>query len=400
MLSDLWNERSMTPILSESGRSRSVAETLELTRPYLRQAGITRVAQVTGLDESSVFVFSAIRPLSASLSVTQGKGTTLESARASAILEAMEHFHAETIEGQLRLSSFLEFSPDQVVDWSRLPGRLPRFSEGRRLLWQRGVSLLSRREVWVPFDLVHYDLRCDGPAAAPSFVPTSNGLASGNSLAEATTFALLEVIERHCTDEFFDLSVTEQEWRRVDTSSITDPECRRLLADLKRAEVVVSIWDLSDASEIPCFFCEALSAPNSTRNVLDARGFACHPDANVALNRAICEAVQSRLTWIAGARDDKPFISEQERRSRVTLAQEQWALRERTPPPRRFVGSPVYLRTFEECASWLSTRVMNSGFAEPVVVDLSKRGWPIHVVRVLVPGMRFETGEDTAETTS
>jgi ribosomal protein S12 methylthiotransferase accessory factor len=38
------------------------------------------------------------------------------------------------------------------------------------------------------------------------------------------------------------------------------------------------------------------------------RGSGCHPDPCVALSRALTEAIQSRLTYISGARDDIPAL--------------------------------------------------------------------------------------------
>lgn len=48
--------------------------TWERIRPILRTLGITRVADVTGLDDVGIPVHQAIRPASHTLSVSQGKG--------------------------------------------------------------------------------------------------------------------------------------------------------------------------------------------------------------------------------------------------------------------------------------------------------------------------------------
>ena len=63
--------------------------------------GITRLADVTGLDRIGVPVFQAIRPLSRSVSVSQGKGLDPDAARASALMEAVETWHAERIDRPL-----------------------------------------------------------------------------------------------------------------------------------------------------------------------------------------------------------------------------------------------------------------------------------------------------------
>src|SRR5215218_5721937 len=78
-------------------RAVSPAETLRRIRPLLRPAGITRLADVTGLDWIGVPVYQAIRPRSRLLAVSQGKGLTRAQAQVSALMESLEGFHAEDV---------------------------------------------------------------------------------------------------------------------------------------------------------------------------------------------------------------------------------------------------------------------------------------------------------------
>ena len=55
-------------------------ETLERLRPHLATMGITRVANVTGLDRTGVPVVMVVRPNARSVAVSQGKGLTLAAA--------------------------------------------------------------------------------------------------------------------------------------------------------------------------------------------------------------------------------------------------------------------------------------------------------------------------------
>ena len=59
-------------------------ETLARLQPLLPQLGITRLANVSGLDTIGIPVVMSVRPLSRSLSVSQGKGLDLDSAKVSA----------------------------------------------------------------------------------------------------------------------------------------------------------------------------------------------------------------------------------------------------------------------------------------------------------------------------
>src|SRR5215510_3301976 len=85
------------PTVLRDGTHR--AATLEATwrrfAPAARRAGITRIADLTGLDTLGIPVFAAIRPLGRSLSTQQGKGTTPLAARVSALMESLETWTAE-----------------------------------------------------------------------------------------------------------------------------------------------------------------------------------------------------------------------------------------------------------------------------------------------------------------
>ena len=57
----------------------------------MREAlGITRIADITGLDRLGIPVMQAVRPFSLSNAVSQGKGASLAQAAISAILESAE----------------------------------------------------------------------------------------------------------------------------------------------------------------------------------------------------------------------------------------------------------------------------------------------------------------------
>ena len=55
-----------------------------------RQAGMSRLADLTGLDTVGIPVYSAIRPFGRSLSSAQGKGVTTDLAMLSALGETVE----------------------------------------------------------------------------------------------------------------------------------------------------------------------------------------------------------------------------------------------------------------------------------------------------------------------
>src|SRR5947209_4551762 len=58
-------------------------ETLAWVLPKARQMGITRIANVTGLDVVGLPVVAVMRPNSKSIAVAQGKGLSLAAAKVS-----------------------------------------------------------------------------------------------------------------------------------------------------------------------------------------------------------------------------------------------------------------------------------------------------------------------------
>ena len=103
-------------------RIRRPEETLKSTTPLLPVAGVTRIANVTGLDRIGIPVVMVVRPNARSVSVSQGKGITLAAAKASGVMESIEGHVAETVELETKRAP-LNGPPGDMpaVDWRRLP---------------------------------------------------------------------------------------------------------------------------------------------------------------------------------------------------------------------------------------------------------------------------------------
>src|SRR4051794_34242788 len=94
------------------GTHRLVApeQTLERGKPLMRSLGITRVANITGLDVIGIPVVAVMRPNSRSVAVAQGKGLDLTAAKVSGLMESIENYHAERIRAPLVLATWQEMS--------------------------------------------------------------------------------------------------------------------------------------------------------------------------------------------------------------------------------------------------------------------------------------------------
>jgi ribosomal protein S12 methylthiotransferase accessory factor len=213
------------------GTDRLVAPevTLERLGPHLAALGITRVANITGLDVIGLPVVMACRPNSRSLSVSQGKGLTLAAAKASALMETIESYHAERVARPLLLGSAdeLRAAGHRVVDTAVLPaGRSGPFRPGAPALWVSGEDLATGEGVLVPHDAVHTDYTYEARFATGMLDISSNGLASGNSIEEAISHGICEVTERDASVWWRLRPAAARDATRIDPDTVDDPACR------------------------------------------------------------------------------------------------------------------------------------------------------------------------------
>jgi YcaO-like protein with predicted kinase domain len=364
----------------------SPEQTLERVRPHLASMGITRIANVTGLDYLGIPVVMVCRPNSRSLSVSQGKGLTLAAARASGVMESIETYHAEHISQPLKLGSYADLRKElNLVEPAELPStRGSAYHPHLPLLWIEGYDLIGQASTWVPYELVHTNYSVPFPSGWGCFPATSNGLASGNHVLEAISHAITEVVERDAATLALFESEDARQARRVDLDSVDDPECRGLLERFGRAGFSVAVWEITSDVGIPAFTCAIAEkdADGWLRPFSGAEGRGCHPTRRVALSRALTEAAQSRLTAIAGSRDDL---------ARSDYARVQDASRSLAEPGqslRRFDQAPNWEgETLLEDVRWELERLQAVGVRQVLAVDLTRQEFGIPVVRVVIPGL-------------
>lgn len=356
--------------------------------PHLRAMGITRVANVTGLDRIGIPVVAVSRPNARSVAVSQGKGLTLAAARASGLMETTELYHAEHIARPIVRASYADLRRSHaVVDIRRCPR--PRgggFRPRRELLWIEGYDLIGQAPMWVPYELVHTDYRVPLPLASGCFKSSSNGLASGNHILEAISHGICEVVERDATTLWFHPADVSPATTRIDLDSVDDPHCRAVLQRYADASIDVAAWETTTDLAIPAFLCRIAERESGPLpGVLSGDGMGCHPDRRVALLRALTEAAQSRLTWISGARDDPKARDYDDSPETLRCTREIMAVR---GPTRKFRDGPTFVgETLEDDVAWELDRLRAAGIHRVVCVDLTKPEFGLPVVRVVIPGL-------------
>jgi ribosomal protein S12 methylthiotransferase accessory factor len=366
-------------------------ETLARVRPFLSHMGITRVANVTGLDRIGVHVVQVCRPNSRSLAVSQGKGLGLAAAKASAVMESIEAYHADHITLPVKYARYADLScSHRVVDVTALNRpKASAYHPELPLLWIEGWDLLRDEPVWLPFEMVDANFTFPRPAGSGCFAATSNGLASGNHLLEAISHGISEVVERDATT-LWGLAGTEaQDRTRIDLQTVQDAACNDVLDKFARAGIVVGVWETTSDVGVPSFLCKIRESTKRTLGHVDTPGYGCHPMRSIALFRALTEAAQTRLTIIAGSRDDLVRSGyEQSENPLMSSPDRPWF--EYQGPLRSFSHSPTWeTETFDEDVRWLLERLRAAGIQRVVVVDLSKPEFGLPVVRVVIPGLEM-----------
>lgn len=365
------------PYIQDPDRVCPPAETVARMQPMLARYGISRVARQTALDTIGLHCFAALRPNSKTLSSSQGKGLTEDAARASAIMEAIEYAVAETPEVPKILASANEVRASGVgiVDPTRFLSEGYSLDQSKQITWYQGRGLITGRPFAVPADLV----RLDGLALdLKGICQNTNGLASGNTEAEAVFHALCELVERDAQSLWLLRPDDERVATGVSSDAFADPVVQRLVAQIEGAGFELRLFDQTTDIGVPVIMAIIGDRGGDRKKFAIAAGYGAHPLANRAAIRALTEAAQTRVTSIAGARDDivPTEYAENISDAAVSLLQ---ALPAGRPAPRDCGGG----NDTHQLVRVVAHGLMRANLQEPVVVPLRHEEGGLAVVRVL-----------------
>jgi ribosomal protein S12 methylthiotransferase accessory factor YcaO len=399
-----WELRS-APKYASHGVVRTIppAETIRRMTPLMPVIGVTRVAEVTGLDRVGIPNYTAVRPreLGEGISYYNGKGLTRFAAHAGAMMEAIERQAAEFCDLPVTYATFEEIRQlGPAVDPTEII--VPRSTEYRpdmRLEWAEGYDLLSKRPTYLPLNTVVCPYE-PPPGRLNLYFSSSNGLASGNTTEEALCHALCEIVERDAAavaDTSKNLAPavgsllgkmglptpiatverSVSSCRLVDVDTLP-PRALTVVRRLRRAQLLIYLRNVTSTCRIPTFDCSIVERRLDGRHLVHG-GSGCHPDARVAVTRALTEAAQSRVSHIQGGREDLDRI-----------------VGEPQPfdPDELFGGGEqidfASVKSYEhdsidEDIRFLLDRLREEGFSQVVAVDMTRPDVGVPVVRVLIP---------------
>jgi len=402
-----------------SSRIKSVEETLSTVFPVSSNIGITRLADITDMDILGIPNFSAVLPGTEDyIWVYSGKGSTRLEAKASALMESVERYCSLPSSNQKKMiqGSYKDVSkvsktlhPSNVVE-----PMLFEYDEEMIMDFLPGYDLINNEQILVPTPLGLFRYSPKPPAVNPFAYHHTNGLASGNVLEEAICHSLCEVIERDATSlaelnasalpynalrtmtkflsdngvEIDPIDSTEfvdddSKFPDVDISNINFKPASNLVKKFNDVKIPLIIKDITSPIGIPTFNASSIEWISEDYGYL-AEGHGTHPDARIALLRAITEVSQTRAANIQGARDDLRKISYGNSNSDEKKT---W----------QFMKSKNSIQ-FSEIKSYVNddilddiklilSRLNSNGLTKAIVVDLTNPQIMIPVVRTIVPGL-------------
>jgi ribosomal protein S12 methylthiotransferase accessory factor len=402
-----------------TSRTRPAQETLDKVVPLSKKIGVTRLADITDMDVLRIPNYSAVLPGTEDyIWVYSGKGPTREHAKASALMESIERYSSLPSGGPRKFtrSSYSDLvqkhkalHPDEIVEPMRFEYRNDMLMD-----WLPGHDLAVNEEVMVPASIALFRYNPQPPAVNPFAYFHTNGLASGNVMEEAVCHALCEVIERDAMSlaelrasaiPFHILrtivhSLAENGWAippipadrfaddpgvfpEVDISDVEFEPVRKLVDRFREAGISLMIKDITSDTGMPTFNASSVEWVTHDYGYL-AEGHGTHPDARIALLRAITEVSQTRAANIQGARDDLRKIKYGESNTDDRRA---WQF---IPSKKTIKFSKVQTFFNEDILDDIKlilSRLKSIGLGRVIIVDLTNPEIGVPVVRAIVPGL-------------
>jgi ribosomal protein S12 methylthiotransferase accessory factor len=313
------------------------------------------------------------------------------------MMEAIERYSGERCDAPVIRAAHAKLNRDfrAVNPHDILVPRAREYRHDVELEWVLGFDLVAAVPTYAPLNLVVCPY---SPVGHPVvFYTSTNGLASGNTVEDALCHALCEVNERDAVAIYYaEAGLRNKIAGILEGEGYTRPRlpgsaypliahdtlparAARLLRRLRAAGLLVYLRDVTSDTRIPTIL--GLVAESRQGGFFVCHGgYGCHPDARVAVVRALTEAVQSRMACIQGGRED--------------LARHGSLKPERGNPDELYGAGPS--TSFAAIASRENRHIGDdvsqilegfclAGLSQVVAFDLTRPELQVPVVRVIVP---------------
>jgi len=349
---------------------------------------VTRVADITGLDRIGIPTYCCVRPLAqrCSVTVTCGKGLRRLDAKVGAAMEAIEYYSSEPSNHSRIVARASELEGAYVNPVALiLPSWAGQVHTGA-LEWIAGWDLCNEARAWVPANTAFFPY--DPKGSGFLFTPTTNGLAAGNTIEESICHGLAELIERDAWSlacARLRVGFATDKYPSLDPKTM--PRAARCLVErFRQSGVELFVRVITSDVGLAAFHACSLEKEGASQ-FLAHEGMGAHPDAEVALIRAITEVAQSRAADIQGSREDLRFWRA---RGLQRIDGREWVFQRSTLLPFEEIPSYVFTDVLDDICLMLRM-LQRRGLPQCVAVDLTRPEIGIPVVRMVVPGLEISS---------
>jgi thioglycine synthase len=279
-----------------------------------------------------------------------------------------------------------------------------------------GFDMINNEKILVPAPVALFRYSPLSPSVNPFAYHHTNGLASGNVIEEAVCHSLCEVVERDAislaqlkasvvhfhllktienylnSNGFHVSTVSSKEYvddnsifPDVDLSSIDFEPALKLVERFEKSEIPLIIKDVTSDIGIPTFNAASIEWITHDYGYL-VEGHGTHPDARVALLRAITEVSQTRAANIQGARDDLRKIPYGENN---TDDKRSWQFMKSVEKVKFSETESIINNDILEDIKLILERLKKHDLSQAIVVDLTNPNLGVPVVRAIVPGLEM-----------
>lgn len=245
-----------------------------------------------------------------------GKGSSLEFARASAYGELMERvltkvlFRYNYYDRYSKERDTIFFEDEVLFDEAEYKNHLSEL--GLRncdyhsaLDVQKYFTAFSSKLVMEPFNTINGEKTKYFPVSVLDVLFGTNGMAFGNTLEEAKTQALSEVFERYCNKEIINKEIIMPQIP-ADGSIFKDRLLEEIVEVKEKTGLEVTIYDASLGKGYPVISVIFENKENNTYFVK----FGAHFDINVATERCLTEMFQGRRNNQSDYMKEKTYLDD------------------------------------------------------------------------------------------
>ena len=338
-----------------------------------------------------------------------GKGRQPLQSKVGAVCEAIERYsgvyqgdeaciwktHGELGEAALHPNSCMLYSQQQYqtrTEWNGRGSRLPMtwvpelFDEDQTIEWSPVWSLTEGCVRYLPMAYCYYDYARKHKTWFAR--ADSNGCAAGHGLEEAIVQGFLELVERDSVALWWYNCIGRP---AVDLSSFDEPYFQEFLAYYHELRRSVWVLDISSDLGIPAF--AALSRQTEQENEGILFGFGAHFDPQVAILRALTEVDQQLPVFSSVMADSETAVIGADPEmiawwQTATVENHPYLVPDPSTAPKR--RTDYINRSSDDFRTDVSTcvEIARAQGLETLVLDQTRPDMGLHVVKVIVPGLR------------